>query len=318
MTAPIAPARLRVGIVSAGRVGTALGEALEAVGHDVASVTARSPQSRSRAALRLPRARVLDVPAVVAESSLLVVAVPDTQLPAVVDEISRSVLRPGTIVAHTAGAHGVAILEPLARLGAITVALHPAMTFVDTHDDTARLASSCFGITSSDEIGDAIAASLVLEMGGTPVRIAEQDRTLYHAALAHGANNLIALISDAVAALNVAVVGPRGERRDTATVDGPDSGVAERILGPLVRASLENVLDMGPSALTGPVARDDATTVRRHLDALSALPDSGVADGYRALSARAAAQSGAGPELRDLLASPSATPPSATPLEDHR
>ncbi|WP_026917507.1 Rossmann-like and DUF2520 domain-containing protein [Gordonia shandongensis] len=301
MNAPIAPARLRVGIVSAGRVGTAVGESLAAAGHDVASLVARSPESRSRAAARLPDARIVDTATLTADSSLILIAVPDTELPGVVDQIAAAAPTPGTIVAHTAGAHGAAILEPLARLGAITVALHPAMTFVGSTDDTARLASSCFGITSRDEIGDAIAAALVLEMGATPVRIAEDDRTLYHAALAHGANNLIALIGDAVAALDAAIAGPHGEHRDTATVDGPDPGVAERILGPLVRASLDNVLAMGPSALTGPVARDDTATVARHLAALARLPDPHLVDGYRALAARAAARSGAGPQMHELL-----------------
>lgn len=301
MDSPMAPARLRVGIVSAGRVGTALGEALAAAGHQIVALTARSPHSLHRATTRLPQARILELPDVVAASQLLLLAVPDTELPGVVDRVTAADPRPGTIVAHTAGAHGVAILEPLARLGLVTIALHPAMTFVGTADDTARLASSCFGITSADEIGDAIAAALVLETGGTPVRIAEADRTLYHAALAHGANNLIALITDAVAALDAAIAGPDDRGRATATVDGPDSGIAARILGPLVHASLQNVLEMGPSALTGPVARDDAATVRRHLAALSALPDRTLVDGYRALSARAAVQSGAGVELRDLL-----------------
>lgn len=301
MNSPMAPARLRVGIVSAGRVGTALGEALTRAGHRVTAVAARSAQSRDRAALRLPHARIGDVPSVVADADLLLLAVPDTALASVVDAVAAATPRPGTIVAHTAGAQGIAILEPLARLGLITVAIHPAMTFVGTADDTARLGSSCFGITSADEIGDAIAASLVLEMGGTPIRIAEADRTLYHAALAHGANNVIALVTDALVALDAAIAGPGGQYRETATVDGPDPGVAARVLGPLVRASLENVLDMGPAALTGPVARDDAATVRRHLAALAALPDRELVDGYRALSARAAAQSGAGAELRELL-----------------
>ncbi|MGB3301269.1 Rossmann-like and DUF2520 domain-containing protein [Gordonia sp. (in: high G+C Gram-positive bacteria)] len=301
MNSPMTPARLRVGIVSAGRVGTALGGALAAVGHDVVAVTARSVQSQARAATRLPSARLLDIPGVVSQAQLLILAVPDTELSEVIAQVADAQPRPGTIVLHTAGAYGANILAPLAELGAVTMAVHPAMTFVGTSDDTVRVASSCFGITAVDEIGEAIAAALVLEMGGTPVRIAESDRTLYHASLAHGANNLIALISDALTALTVAIEGPTGEHRNTATVDGPDSGLAQRILGPLVRASLENVLDMGPAALTGPVARDDAATVARHLDALAALPDAGVVDGYRALSLRAAGQSAAGEELRDLL-----------------
>ncbi|MGV9669502.1 Rossmann-like and DUF2520 domain-containing protein [Gordonia sp. NPDC003504] len=302
------PARLTVGIVGSGRVGTALGAALERAGHVVGAVLARSPQSRRRAAARLPESAILDLDGVLARSELLLVAVPDAQLESVIADIAASgSLRPGTLVAHTAGAQGVGILEPLTRRGAMPLAIHPAMTFVGTDDDTARLARACFGITAADEVGEAIASALVLEMGGEPVRIAEADRTLYHAALAHGANHLIALISDAVTALNHAIAGPDGVAHPTATVDGDPVRLAERILGPLVTASLQNVLDLGPGALTGPVARGDASAVAAHLAALRALPGGAetdsIAESYRMLARRAAHQSDAPPAVFDVLES---------------
>lgn len=299
MNAPTPAPRLNVGIVSAGRVGTALGEALAAAGHRVVAVHARSDASRERAERRLPSARVGTVDDVVAAGELVLLAVPDTELPTVIDQVAAC-LRPGQIVVHTAGAHGTAILDPVARCGGMVLAIHPAMTFVGGEDDTRRLASSCFGITSADPFGDAVAASLVLELGGTPVRIDESQRTLYHAALAHGANNLIALITDAVTALQAAIDGPH-HLAEQATVDGGAAGLPEQILGPLVRASLDNVLALGSSALTGPVARGDRATVQRHRNALEDLPDPGVALGYRVLCARAAKQAGAPADLLDSI-----------------
>lgn len=303
-----APARLTVGIVSAGRVGTAIGAALEKVGHVVGGVVARSAASRRRAAERLPDSEVLDLDRVVARSELLILAVPDAELPGVIDTIARSgALRRNTLVAHTAGAKGIGILAPLAALGALPLAIHPAMTFVGTDDDTARLRQACFGVTAADPVGFAIAQSLVLEMGGEPVRIAEDDRVLYHAALAHGANHLITLISDAVTALNAAIDGSAGAGRATATVDGSANLLAERILGPLVTASLQNVLEMGPRALTGPVARGDAAAVAEHLAALRDLPAPAgrpavtIADGYRVLAARTATRTDPPAALLDVL-----------------
>lgn len=299
-----APARLSVGIISAGRVGTALGEALEMAGHVVAGVVARSARSRERAAGRLPESPVLDVDGVVSRSELIIISVPDAELPAAIAQIASCPgLRPSTLVAHTAGAHGVGILDPITARGALPLALHPAMTFVGSADDTVRLHRACFGITAADAIGDAIGASLVMEMGGEPVRIPEAHRTLYHAALAHGANHLIALISDAVAALNAAIDGGAGAAN--ATVDGDATRLAERILGPLVTASLSNVLELGPSALTGPVARGDAGAVAAHLAALRTIADGdgphGIAGAYRTLARRAAAQSGAPTDLIEML-----------------
>ncbi|MGC4935509.1 Rossmann-like and DUF2520 domain-containing protein [Gordonia sp. DT30] len=300
------PARLTVGLVSAGRVGTALGEALERAGHVVGAVVARSPQSRRRVAQRLPESAVLDLADVVARSELLIISVPDAVLPSVIDDVAATgALRPGTLVAHTAGAHGIGILSPLVELGAIGLAIHPAMTFVGTVDDTARLAQACFGITAAGEVGDAIASALVLEMGGEPVRVAEADRTLYHAALAHGGNHLVALVDDAISALNRAIAGSGGAGQSTATVDGNPVRLAERILAPLLTASLQNVLDLGAGALTGPVARGDADAVAAHLAALRTLPDAdtddSIAEAYRILARRAAHQSGAPPAVLDVL-----------------
>ncbi|GAA1482744.1 DUF2520 domain-containing protein [Gordonia sinesedis] len=307
---PPAPARLTVGIVSAGRVGTSLGEALERAGHVVGAVVARSTGSRLRAADRLPDSEVLDLADVVGRSELLIISVPDDRLADVVADIAASgALRPRTLVVHTAGAHGIGVLEPLAALGALPLAIHPAMTFVGTGDDTRRLAKACFGVTAADEVGFAIASALVLEMGGEPVRIAEEDRTLYHAALAHGANHLVALIADAVQILNAAIDGTGDTSgRDIATVDGNSTMLAERILAPLVGASLQNVLELGSRALTGPIARGDATAVADHLDAVRALPD-GVGDGsiaesYRIMARRAATYTDTPNQVLDVLEAP--------------
>ena len=285
---PPTPARLSVGVISAGRVGTALGAALERAGHIVTAASAPSNRSRDRAALRLPEARV-DAPAVIAEKAeLLILAVPDTQLPALVDELADRV-NPSAIVLHTSGALGVAVLAPLARLGCTTIAFHPAMTFVDDPD-----------ITAADEIGHAVGQALALEIGAEPVRVPESARPLYHAALAHGANHLVALVDDAVVALRAALAGGVGLDDPEFLGGGSVDALAERVLAPLARAALENALARGPSALTGPAARGDAAAVTRHLAAIDAV-EPAITDAYRAQSRRAAAQSGTSAMIDPVL-----------------
>ncbi|MBF6173193.1 Rossmann-like and DUF2520 domain-containing protein [Nocardia blacklockiae] len=297
-----APARLTVGIVSAGRVGSALGAALERAGHVVFGVSAISDASRERARVALPDSRVLPPEAVAARSELLILAVPDSELAGLVTGLATAgVVRPGTLVAHTSGANGIAVLAPLTALGARPLAIHPAMTFTGHEEDMARLGNACFGITAADEIGYAIAQSLVIEMGGEPVRVPEEHRTLYHAALAHGSNHLVTLIVDAVAALRAALDGPGllGQQ----LVDDQPNGLAERILAPLASAALDNALRRGQSALTGPVARGDVAAVAAHLDALTDV-DPELAAGYRALSLRSAERARTNPALIDLLEGP--------------
>ncbi len=248
------PARLTVGVVGAGRVGAVLGAALARAGHQVTGVYAVSQESRARAADLLPGVPVLDVPSVVAGAELVVLAVPDDALGPLVEGLcATSAWQAGQIVVHTSGRHGVAVLEPVREHHVLPLALHPAMTFTGTAMDLERLVECAFGVTA-DEALRPVAEALVLEMGGDPVWVAEGDRTAYHLALAHGSNHLVTLTSEALEILTRA-------------------GVPEpaRILGPLMRAALDNALRLGDGALTGPVARGDVGTVEHHLRELDRL-----------------------------------------------
>ncbi|HSL08029.1 MAG TPA: DUF2520 domain-containing protein [Pseudonocardiaceae bacterium] len=265
------PARLAVGVVSAGRVGSVLGAALAGAGHVVVGVSAVSRPSLRRAADLLPEAPVLPPDDVVRRSDLVLLTVPDDVLPGLVRGLAATgAFRAGQIVVHTCGARGVEVLEPAAAAGVLPLALHPAMTFTGRAEDVARLAAACVGVTVADETGWSVAEALVLEMGAEPVCVPSKARPLYHAALAHGANHLATLVRDAVDALEQAGVVP-----------------AERLLGPLLEAALDNTLRHGDRALTGPVVRGDLDTVRLHLRVLAeSAPE--LLDSYRAQAARTA------------------------------
>lgn len=296
------PARLTVGIISAGRVGTAFGVALERAEHVVVACSAISNQSRERAAARLPDTAVLPVPDVAARAELLLLAVPDAELVALISGLAATdAVRPGTIVVHTSGMNGVGVLEPLTAQGCIPLAIHPAMTFTGSDEDIARLPDTCFGVTALDEIGYAIGQALVLEIGGEPFRVREDDRMLYHAALAHAGNHLITVVLDAVEALRSALRGQ--ELLGQELVGDAPGGLAERIVGPLARASLENALQRGQAALTGPVARGDAAAVAAHLRAFGEV-DPELAQAYRSNSLRTAQRAHAPKDVFEVLTTP--------------
>jgi len=265
------PARLAVGVVSAGRVGSVLGAALSGAGHVVIGASAVSRSSLRRVADLLPDAPVLPPDDVVRRSDLVLLAVPDEVLPGLVRGLAATgAFRAGQIVVHTCGARGVDVLDPAVAAGVLPLALHPAMTFTGRAEDVARLATACVGVTVADETGWSVAEALVLEMGAEPVRVPSEARPLYHAALAHGANHLATLVRDAVDALEHAGVVP-----------------AERLLGPLLEAALDNTLRHGDRALTGPVARGDVDTVRLHLQVLGEFVPK-MLDPYRAQATRTA------------------------------
>jgi predicted short-subunit dehydrogenase-like oxidoreductase (DUF2520 family) len=274
---------LTVGVIGAGRVGAVLGAALARAGHRVVAASGVSEAARNRMAQLLPGVphRAADKVAMAADD-LLIIAVPDDSLQGVVAGLAATgALRPGQVVAHTSGAHGLAVLAGAAAVGCRPLALHPAMTFTGTADDLANLPGISYGVTAAADLR-AFAARLVTDLGGIPEWVAEPDRPLYHAALAHGANHLVTLVNEAV------------DRLRDAGVEQPD-----KVLGPLLRAALDNALRLGDSALTGPVSRGDAGTVARHLDRLAATaPDSVPA--YRALARRTADRAIASGRLRPI------------------
>jgi predicted short-subunit dehydrogenase-like oxidoreductase (DUF2520 family) len=247
------PARLRVGVVGAGRVGTALAVALGRAGHEIVAASAVSDASVRRVARNLPGATIMQPPEVVAAAGLVLLAVPDDALPGLVAGLAATGAPfEGRLVAHVSGRHGLAVLEPAVRAGALPLALHPVMTFTGRPDDIDKLAGISFGVTAPDALRP-VAEALVVEMGGEPVFIADSQRDLYHAALASAANHLVTLLVQAMDLLR-------------------DAGVAQpaRMLGPLLGAALDNALRLGDAALTGPVARGDADTVASHIGALRA------------------------------------------------
>ncbi len=294
------PARLKVGIISAGRVGTALGVALERAEHVVVACSAISAVSRRLAERRLPETPILPVPDVADRAELLLLTVPDSELPGLVRGLAATgAVRRGTIVVHTSGANGVGLLAPLTEQGCVPLAIHPAMTFTGADGDIVRLSETCFGITAADDIGYAIGQSLVLEIGGEPFGVREDARTLYHAALAHGSNHIVTLVADALTALRAALEGQQLLGQEM--VGDAPGGLAERILGPLARAALDNTLQRGQAALTGPVARGDAPAVAAHLEVLNDV-DPLLAQAYCADSLRTAQRAHAPEEVLEVLA----------------
>jgi predicted short-subunit dehydrogenase-like oxidoreductase (DUF2520 family) len=255
-----------VGVIGAGRVGSVLGAALRRAGHDVIAVSAVSDLSRLRAEALLPGVPVLPAPDVATDADLVLLCVPDDTLPGLVGGlVDVGAIHAGQFVAHPSGRYGIGVLRPAQSVGALPLAIHPVMTFTGTSVDLARLADCPFGVTSSDAVRP-VAEALVVEMGGDPVWVPEEARGLYHAGISFGANFLMAVVLQSLELL-----------RD-AGMDDP-----QRLMAPLLSASLDNALRHGDSALTGPVARGDAQTVAEHLRRIQDVSPA-AAQAYRALA----------------------------------
>lgn len=220
--------RLGIGIIGAGRVGPVLGAALAGAGHAIIGISAVSDDSRDRAEAMLPGVPILEIPAIIERSELVILAVPESQLEQLVIGLAATnSWQPGQLVLHTAAGYGTSVLLPATKAGAIPLAVHPAMSFTGTSIDLVRLRESFCAVTAPSPVLP-IGQALVVEMGAEPVIIAEGDRADYAEAIATATSFSAAIVGQAISML--AELG----------VDSPGT-----VLAPLVRSAVENALSAG-------------------------------------------------------------------------
>ncbi|WP_061961573.1 Rossmann-like and DUF2520 domain-containing protein [Demequina flava] len=262
------PGRLKVGVIGAGRVGAVLAAALRAAEHEIVGATGVSEDSLTRIDALLPGVPVLEPQEVVERADVVLLTVPDDSIAAVAAGLAAlGVWRPGQIAIHASGRWGTEALADASAKGVMTLAIHPAMTFTGTSLDLTRMTGAAFAVSAAAPVLP-IAQALVVEMGGEPFVLDDADRPAYHAALVHGANHVVTAVSQAAGQL---------ARLD---IERPD-----RVLGPLVHASIDGALGDAPGAvttLTGPVVRGDAGTIAAHLAALADQPE--ILQAYRAMA----------------------------------
>jgi predicted short-subunit dehydrogenase-like oxidoreductase (DUF2520 family) len=230
---------IRVFVLGAGKLGTALARALRAAG---ASATLRAARKA------LPRA---------IEADMVVLAVRDRELPILAEKL-RGIVSRRAVVVHVAGALGADVLETLRGACAGVGQMHPMISFASTRVGPG-LARGNMHI-QGDAAAVRRAKQIARLLGMTPRTVAGLDTVAYHAAAGLVANGAAAL----------AAVGA-----ELLVVAGVPRSVAPKMLGPLLRSVADNVETLGfPEALTGPVRRGDAVGVEKHLAVLHAkLPD---------------------------------------------
>ena len=181
---------------------------------------------------------------------LVVMATPD----GAIAEAARAIRpRDGAVVAHLSGAAALDVLAPHRRRASV----HPLVALPNAAIGARRLRGAWFALA-----GDPMGSELVEALGGRAFAVDEADRVSYHAAAVIASNHVVALLGQV-------------ERLADAV------GVPFEAYLDLVSATVDNVRELGPAAaLTGPAARGDEATIRRHLEALP--PDERHA--YRALA----------------------------------
>jgi predicted short-subunit dehydrogenase-like oxidoreductase (DUF2520 family) len=196
------------------------------------------------------------------------ITTPDRQIAGTAERLADAgLLGPADIVFHCSGSLSSADLSAAAATGALTASVHPLKTFAEPRD-AVRTFSGTYCAAEGAEGALLVLQPAFERVGGKVSLIDAQAKVIYHAASVIVCNYLTSLMETGLRCYEQS-----GIDRETATA----------MTEPIVRETLENVMQLGPArALTGPIARGDASVVARHLEALDAW-DERVASVYRAL-----------------------------------
>lgn len=202
-------------------------------------------------------------------ADIVLVAVPDDAIADVAQRLRDADLG-RTVVLHCSGLRDRTALSALEGQAKGLGSFHPLQTLAGDSEAASRLSASFVALEGDAE---AVAAGrrLATTLGMRPIEIEAAKKPLYHAAAVILSNYTVALA---------------GVAERLAREAGVPEDAAGRIYLPLLEGTLRNLelVGTGP-ALTGPIVRGDAGTVRAHLDAL----DPATRELYRTLGKEALA-----------------------------
>lgn len=242
---------LKLGFIGAGTVGTAMAIRLSQTGYPVIAVHDLNPAAAKRLAEAVKGCRVLATAQEVADAADFVfITTADDFIPQVAAEVKW---RAGQIVSHCSGAASTDVLEPARKLGARVGCIHPLQTFASIAQAVENLPGSTFAI-EAEEPQFGVLKDMAIKLNGDWLELKAEDKALYHASACIACNYFYTLMQVAT---------------DLWRNWGKSNAEAIKAMMPMLQGALNNLSNVGlPKALTGPIARGDLMTIRKHLSAL--------------------------------------------------
>jgi predicted short-subunit dehydrogenase-like oxidoreductase (DUF2520 family) len=241
-----------IGFIGAGRLGTTLGKYIADRGYALRGYFGRRAESAEAAARFTGSKAYASAERLVADSDLIFITVPDGAIGEVWESLKEMDIK-GKSICHCSGALSSRVFDGIAVRGAAGLSVHPLAAINSKWDSYRYLHSVSF--TVEGEAAAAADMTAFLRAMGNPAATIDADKKdVYHAGAVFLTNFVVAL-AHAGAGLLLSC--------------GLDREFAESASRQLFFTNAENIRAHGAiSALTGPVERGDAETVRRHLKCL--------------------------------------------------
>lgn len=236
----------KVSLIGAGKVGTAFARALTNRGFTLLRIISRTQESASRLARETGAEYGTDYN-IHDETELVIIAVPDRELPSVAEKI---VAGTNTLIVHTAGSFGLEVFPPSHNYKCGV--LYPLQTF-STGRNISLLDVPLF-IEGETVTTLEMLRGLALNLSEKVIVLDVESRKVLHLAAVFASNfvNFMLTCAEEVAG---------------------ETGLDFILFEPLVRETFIKAFENGPSgSQTGPAVRNDINTIEKHRDLLSFNP----------------------------------------------
>lgn len=241
-------------IIGTGMVGTAIGFLLKKAGYKITAISDKSPAALKRARSYIEDVFFCNPREAPDKADFILITTPDDTISSACREVALGPSIKNKFVFHMSGAGDLALLESAKKAGAIVGSIHPLQSFSSIDQAIQNIPGSYFAITA-DNKAKTLAKNIVCNLGGIPFFISSSQKPLYHAAACIASNYLVALLHT-VEAIYKAI--------------GLNEKDAKKAYLPLVYGSLKNIEKSDSvSSLTGPIARGDSGTIKKHTASIS-------------------------------------------------
>ncbi len=240
-------------IIGLGMVGTAIGHLLKKSGHEIIAISDKSAAALKNALPYTGAKAFRDPKKAVMEADCILITTPDDNIRSACNKIANSKLVKEKFVFHMSGAGGIDLLDSAKEAGAFIASIHPLQSFSSINTAINNIPGSIFGITA-DKRAKKLSEIIVRDLSGIPIFITPAQKPLYHAAACIASNYMVSLLN-VVESIYESI--------------GISKTNARKAYLPLIYGTLKNVENSGSiSALTGPIARGDAGTIKKHIAAI--------------------------------------------------
>jgi predicted short-subunit dehydrogenase-like oxidoreductase (DUF2520 family) len=243
----------KIAVIGAGRISYSLVNALIKSKLNVSLIVSRRIASAKILANRFKiKNFASDLTLLSSDIKIFFLAVPDNQISLVAKNISKlNIDFKSSMFVHLSGAENVSALNALKKKGAYTASFHIMQTFPEKK--IFNLKNSYAAIESNSKIAERFLFRLSKKLDLHPFKISSQNKIYYHLAGVYSSNFLVA---------NQYYTKKLFERTNS-EID------YKRVFHPISEMTLKNIKENDvQSSVSGPVARGDVLTVKKHLKAL--------------------------------------------------